>query len=121
MTSAIAPVCDGLPLEAVLAYDANMKAELLIRRRVAFGNRDFAEMVVWRLREPVPPSIHEFKYRLAYIVDGRRVLGFDNERGKGDHRHQDGAEETYWFAGVEQLVTDFLGTVARWRKEHGKT
>lgn len=97
-----------------------MPATLLIRRRVAFGNRDFAEMVVWRVPEPVPPTTHGFKYRLAYVVDGQRVLGFDNERGKGDHRHVDGGEEPYRFAGVEQLLADFLDTVAAWRKNHGK-
>ncbi|HYG88415.1 MAG TPA: DUF6516 family protein [Azospirillum sp.] len=81
-----------------------MQVTLLIRCRVAFGNRDFAEMVVWRVPEPLPPTTHGFKYRLAYIVDGRRVVGFDNERGKGDHRHVDGREEPYRFSGAEQLV-----------------
>ncbi len=47
----------------------NMRAELLIRRRVAFGERDFAELVVWRVPTPVPPTDHGFKYRLVYVVD----------------------------------------------------
>ena len=64
-----------------------MKATLLIRERVVYSNACLAEMVVWRLPKPAPPSRHFFKYRLAYIVEGRRVLGYDNERGKGDHRH----------------------------------
>ncbi|MGA1860073.1 DUF6516 family protein [Azospirillum sp. 11R-A] len=97
-----------------------MKATLLIRRRVAFGNRDFAELVVWRLPEPVPPTTHGFKYRLVYIVDGQRVVGFDNERGKGDHRHYGDVEESYSFDSVEQLVADFLDAVAVWRRTHGK-
>lgn len=97
-----------------------MKATLLIRRRVAFGNHDFAELVVWRVPEPVPPTTHGLKYRLVYIVDGRRVVGFDNERGKGDHRHDGEAEQPYPFSGVEQLVADFLEAVAAWRRDHGK-
>jgi hypothetical protein len=97
-----------------------MKATLLIRRRVAFGNRDFAELVVWRVPEPVPPTTHGCNYRLVYIVDGRRVVGFGNERGKGDHRHDGDAEEPYRFSGVEQLVADFLDAVAAWRRDHGK-
>lgn len=97
-----------------------MKATLLIRRRVAFGDRDFAELVVWRLPEPVPPTTHGFKYRLVYIVDGQRVVGFDNERGKGDHRHHGDVEEPYRFDSVEQLVADFLDAVAVWRRTHGK-
>lgn len=97
-----------------------MQATLVIRRRVAFGNRDFAELVVWRVPEPVPPTTHGFKYRLVYIVDGRRVVGYDNERGKGDHRHMEDREEPYRFRGVEQLVADFLETVTAWRRDHGK-
>nr|WP_295834746.1 DUF6516 family protein [uncultured Azospirillum sp.] len=97
-----------------------MKALLLIRRRVAFGNRDFAELVVWRVPEPVPPTTHGFKYRLVYIVDGQRVVGFDNERGKGDHRHDGDIETFYRFSGVEQLVADFLAAVAAWRRDNGK-
>ena len=43
--------------------------------------------------KPVPPSDHGFKYRLVYVVDGERVVGYDNEAGKGDHKHL-GADET---------------------------
>ena len=32
-------------------------------------------------------SAHPFKYRLAFIVNGKCILRYDNERGKGDHRH----------------------------------
>lgn len=96
-----------------------MTAKLLIRRRVAFGNRDFAELVVWRVPEPVPPSKHSFKYRLVYIVDGQRMVGFDNERGKGDHQHRRDHEEPYHFTDVDSLVADFLKAVADWRRDHG--
>ncbi len=97
-----------------------MLARLVIRRRVAFGNRDFAELVVWRVPEPVPPTTHGFKYRLVYIVDGRRVVGCGNERGRGDHRHMEDREEPYHVRDVEQLVADFLEAVTAWRRDHGK-
>lgn len=48
----------------------------------------------------------------AYVVDGVRVVGFDNERGKGDHCHLDGMEVPYTFTGVEQLIEDFIAAVA---------
>jgi hypothetical protein len=32
---------------------------------------------------------------------------YDNERGKGDHRHVDGQEAPYAFTTVEQLLDDF--------------
>ena len=97
-----------------------MNAALVIRRRVVFGDRDFAELVVWRVPLPVPPTDHGFKYRLVYIVQGRRVIGFDNERGKGDHRHDDGVEAPYNFVGVDRLLDDFIEAVEAWRRDHGK-
>ncbi|MCJ2091040.1 DUF6516 family protein [Methylobacterium sp. J-072] len=97
-----------------------MKAELLIRRRVAFSDRNFAELVVWRVPEPVPPTEHGFKYRLVYVVNGVRVIGFDNERGKGDHRHDQDAEAPYRFAGVDRLLADFVEAVEAWRRDHGE-
>jgi len=46
---------------------------------------------------------------------GRRCaacsLACDNERGKGDHRHFQGAEAKYVFMSVEQLMADFWSDV----------
>lgn len=97
-----------------------MDAELLIRRRVVFGPGDFAELVVWRVPTPVPPSAHGFKYRLVHIVDGARMIGFDNERGKGDHRHDDGVESPYAFSDVDRLLADFVEAVELWRLKHAR-
>lgn len=63
---------------------------------------------------------HRFKYRLVYIVDGRRVVGFDNERGKGDHRHDGDVETPYRFESIELLFADFAAAVEQWRKAHGQ-
>jgi len=59
-----------------------MKAELPIRERVVYPDGALAEMVVWRVPKPPPPLQHRFKSSLVYVVSGRRVLGYDNERGK---------------------------------------
>ena len=75
------------------------------------------EMVVWRVRTPVPGCKHVFKYRLAFIVDGKRVVGFDNERDKGDHGHAGGCERPYRFVGIEELTEDFISEVEKWRSE----
>ena len=63
-----------------------MKAVALVRRRVVVAADAFVEVVIWRVLEPVPPSTHQFKYRLAYVVGHRCVLRYDNERQKGDQR-----------------------------------
>ena len=57
------------------------------------------EIVIWKVPRPVPPTEHGYKYRAVYVVNGVRILGFDNERGKGDHCHIDGKEVPYAFTG----------------------
>ena len=42
---------------------------------------------------------------------GVRDVCYDNERGKGDHRHFKGAETPYAFITVEQLMNDFWSDV----------
>jgi len=44
------------------------------------------------------------------------MLGFDNERGKGDHRHDGVAESPYHFVDVTTLIQDFIGAVRQRRK-----
>lgn len=104
----------------MLAYNANMKATLIIERRIVFGDRDFAEAVVWMVPTPVPPSTHNIKYRLVYIVEGKRIVGFDNERGRGDHRHDGDTVTPYQFTSIDQLLEDFAAAVEEWRRVHGK-
>ena len=60
---------------------------------------------------PVPPSTHGLKYSLYYGRRGRREVGYDNERGKDDHRHFRGKEYSYAFTTVEQLMVDFWSDV----------
>jgi hypothetical protein len=69
---------------------SNMKAELLLKERLSQGENSFAELVLWRVPVSVTGSAHPFKYRLAFIVDGVCVLRYDNEVGKGDHKHVGG-------------------------------
>ena len=92
-----------------------MRAALLHRERFDFDDGAVLEMVLWQISEPVPGSRHRYKYRLYYGKAGRRIVAYDNERGKGDHRHRHGREQTYHFTTVEQLVADFLADVAEER------
>ena len=94
---------------------ANMKAELLHRDRLDFEDGTFVEMVIWRVPRPVAGSAHHYKYRLFFGRRGERIVGYDNERPNGDHRHIDGREEPYAFTNVEALVEDFLADVEKWR------
>ena len=97
---------------------ANMKATLIARTRIVYGESAFAELVLWRVPAPVPGSTHEYKYRLAYVVDGVCVIRYDNEVGKGDHRHFGRAESKYSFSTIEALVAAFERDIARWNREN---
>ena len=94
-----------------------MKAALLVRERVPFGDASFAEVVLWKLTSSVPGSSHQFKYRLAFVLRGECVLRYDNEAGKGDHRHVRSKESKYVFESPEKLIQDFLREARRMYRE----
>ncbi len=98
-----------------------MKATLLLRTRVVYSQRAFAELVLWQLPKPLAGSSHSYKYRLAYVVNGDCVLRYDNEAGKGDHRHYAGRESTYSFSTPEKLLSDFQRDIKRWNDEDSNT
>ena len=87
-----------------------MKATLIHQFKQAY-RRGRREGVRWKVPEPVPPTQHGYKYRLVYVVDGARIVGYDNERGKGDHRHIGGRETAYRFVDVPTLLKDFIKDV----------
>ncbi len=91
-----------------------MKVRLIEKSRTVINETAFFEIVLWHLPEPVPGSSHPFKYRLALVVSGECVLRYDNERGKGDHRHVGEQEYDYVFTSIEKLLEDFQSDVERW-------
>lgn len=95
-----------------------MKAKLITTFKDVAPTGEIIEMVVWRVPEPVPPTTHGYKYRLVYIVEGKRVVGFDNERGKGDHWHHGDNEYPYEFENIDQLIEDFMAEVEAWKSEN---
>jgi len=95
-----------------------MKAVQLARTRIVYSETAFAELVLWQVPQPIAGSAHFFKYRLAYVVRGECVLRYDNEAGKGDHRHAGGKESRYAFTSPDQLIADFQRDIARWNDEN---
>ena len=95
-----------------------MNAVELLRRRVIYANTAFAELALWQIPQPLAGSAHRFKYRLAYVVRGVCVLRYDNEDGKGDHRHFGGKESAYAFTTPEKLLADFQRDISRWNHEN---
>ena len=97
---------------------SNMKATLLVRNRIVYSETSFAELILWHLPTPVEGCTHQYKYRLAYVVDGICVVRYDNERKKGDHRHFGEKKDTCKFVSPEQLIGDFQRDIERWTSEN---
>ena len=85
-----------------------MAAKLLHRSRFVYADGALREMILWQ----VPLTLHHpygLKYRLYYgDREGKCLVRYDNERGKGNHRHGIDGEEPYQFIDVDALVADFL-------------
>ena len=91
------------------------KALALARTKEVRDDGSIVEVVIWRLPVPLPPCTHPFKYRLYFGHPGRgdRVR-YDNERGKGDHRHVNGIEAPYTFESIDRLLDDFEHDIEHW-------
>jgi hypothetical protein len=100
---------------------SNMKAVELLHTRVVYSTTTFAELVLWRVPNAVRGSLHAYKYRLAYVAEGICVIRYDNEAGKGDHRHYAGHESRYKFTTPDRLMKDFENDIARWNRENRNT
>jgi Family of unknown function (DUF6516) len=88
------------------------RAKLILHRKRVFDDGSISEIRLWQVPSPVRGSGHIFKYSLFFGIAGERWVGYDNEAGKGDHRHYGAREESYVFTTPEQLMADFLADVA---------
>ena len=96
-------------------------ATVLLHERVVLSDRACAEIRLLGVPEPDEGSAHWFKYSLAFVVDRACVLCYDNERGKGDHRHfPDGTEKDILFVGIDALLDDFWTDVDAWILTDGR-
>lgn len=94
------------------------KAQLFSRFKKVYADGTILEGVIWQLPMPTRDRLHGLKYRLYFgWPDGTCLVRYDNEAGKGDHRHYGEHEEDYRFISREQLIADFRADVERARKE----
>jgi len=93
-----------------------MDARLIFNEESPAGDTAVARIVIWELPRKLPGSDHSYKYSLA-LIDGRtNIFRYDNEAGKGDHRHVGRREFPYWFVSIDQLLEDFWKDVDEWQK-----
>ena len=89
----------------------HMKAVLIYRKTELRADGVKLDMVIWQLPHATPDRLHGLKYRLWAGRDGATLVRYDNERGKGDHRHTAAGEHPYGWRGMVTLVEDFLNDV----------
>ncbi len=90
-------------------------ATLILHRKRRYDDGAVLELKLWQVPAAVAGSAHLFKYSLFYGNGGHRLVGYDNEAGKGDHRHYGEKEEAYAFATFRQMLADFLADVRQLR------
>ena len=94
------------------------RAILLFRAKKIYPDGSIKEMVIWQLPKVSPERPHGLKYRLYYgTADDTCLVRYDNEAGRGDHRHVADREETYQFQDIESLVADLQRDIDRAKRE----
>lgn len=96
-----------------------MKSKLLKHNKFREDNGNITEIKLWEVTKSKDKP-HGYKYSLVYIVEGKRIIGYDNAKGKGDHRHYRKHEDSYNFTTVWQLIADFFKDVEKYKKEVNK-
>ena len=92
----------------------NMKAKLIYHVKQYYADGSMEEIKIWEVPKSKDKP-HSLKYSFAYIVEGERIVGYDNAEGKGDHRHLEGRQSPYEFRSLEKLWEDFRADVQRTR------
>ena len=86
-----------------------MKARLLLDSKTILTDGRLVYRKIWQLPIPIEGCIHRYKYSLYCGLNGQTIVRYDNEKGKGDHRHL-GPNETeypYLFESLAKLLADF--------------
>ena len=94
-----------------------MKTRLIRHTKIYDEYGNIVEIKLWNVA-PSPDKPHGYKYSLVYIVNGKRVVGYDNAERKGDHRHEGDAVRPYSFRGLRRLAKDFLKDIEEYSRKH---
>ena len=92
-----------------------MPATLIESQKLVLDDGAIIQIIVWRLPTATRERRRGLKYSLFHGRPGERIVGYDNETGKGDHRRYRDREETYRFTNYETLIRDFMNDVRKER------
>lgn len=93
-----------------------MPAVELMNTRIQIADNAFVTIRILQVDPEILGSNHQYKYSLAYIVDGVCVMRYDNERGKGDHKHIGEQEYPVIFTTIQNLIASFHADIAMLRR-----
>jgi hypothetical protein len=99
---------------------AASRATLLLHEKLVLKDGAIAELVIWQLARPTAERPHGLTYRLYFGRGGKSLVRYDNETGKGDHRHVMDREEPYRFVSIARLREDFEADIRRIGGAHEK-
>ena len=90
-----------------------MRARLILDAKTVLADGRIIRRTVWQLPHPTADRPHGLKFRLYCGKDGQTIVRYDNETGKGAHRHvgPEEGESTYEFISLRRLLQDFLADV----------
>lgn len=94
-----------------------VKSKLVRHVKVKEDDGSIIEVKMWQVTSSHDKP-HGFKYSLAYIINGKRVIGYDNSEGKGDHRHYGDRVEAYHFKDLRSLAEDFYNDIKRYKGDN---
>jgi len=95
----------------ILLIMQHMKATLIYRKTETRADGVKLDMVIWQLPATSADRPHGIKYRLWAGRGGITLVRYDNEAGKGDHKHMGATEMPYVWQGLEHLVAEFIADV----------
>ena len=88
-----------------------MPAVELMNRRIQIADNAFASIRILEVDPAILGIQNQYKYSMAYIVAGECVMRYDNERGKGDHKHIHDREYPVTFTTIENLIASFQADI----------
>ncbi len=95
-----------------------MAAKLILDRKHIFEDGSIVQLMIWQLPQKSQERPHGLKYRLYYGDSyGKCMVRYDNEAGKGDHKHLEEQELVYQFVDVDTLLKDFQRDIRHCRKK----
>jgi len=96
------------------------KSVLVLHEKIVRDDGAIVELVVWQLPLATPDRPHALKYRLYFGRGGKCLVRYDNETGKGDHRHVSGRQTAYRFVSLARLRQDFESDMKKYGGEDEK-